>query len=80
MSNGQVKLRWSKKEQDWLINYESHSGKCVGGAFFGLIQEFEKFMSKSWDGQPTGFTTFRQYLIDGGFDPDSFTISVNPQK
>lgn len=42
-----------------------------------MIRKFEDFMSKDFEGKPTGFTNFRDYLSSGGFDPDTFTISVN---
>lgn len=79
-SKEKVTLKWSKKENDWVTKYPdwpNRNAKITGNSFFGLIREFEKFMSKDWEGKPTGFTTFRDYLSSGGFDPDTFTISVN---
>jgi len=32
---------------------------------------------EDWQGNKTGFTNLRDYLSSGGFDPDTFTISVN---
>jgi hypothetical protein len=71
-----VSLKWSKKENDWLMKYPNNAGKGVGGTFFNMIRKLEEFMSKDWEGKPTGFTSLRQYLGDSGFDPDTFTISV----
>jgi len=75
-----VTVKWSKKEQDWISKYPempNRNGRITGNAFFLMIQKFEEFMRTDWEGKSTGFTSFRTYLKDGGFDPDSFTISVN---
>lgn len=71
-----VIVKWSEKENDWVSKYESRDGKIVSGAFFDMIRKFEEFMSKDWEGKPTGFTNLRDYLSDSGFDPNTFTISV----
>lgn len=78
-----VTVKWSKKENDWVSRYpewENRNARITGNAFFGLITEWEKFMSKNWEGKPTGFKSLRDYLSDGGFDPDTFTISVYAKK
>lgn len=82
-SKEKVTVKWSKKENDWVSRYPewpNRNGRITGNAFFSMIQEFEKFMSKNWEGKPTGFTNLRDYLISGGFDPDTFTITVNALK
>lgn len=71
-----VTVKWSKRENDWISNYPSRNGRITGNAFFDMIQKFEEFMSKDWQGKPTEFTNLRDYLSNGGFDPDTFTISV----
>jgi len=78
-----VTVKWSKREQDWISRYpewNNRNARIVGNSFFGLIQEWEKFMSKDWEGKPTGFTTLRNYLDEAGFDADTFTISVQAKK
>lgn len=75
-----VTLKWSKKEKDWQSRYpewENRNGRITGNAFFEMIRKFEQSMSKDWEGKPTGFVSLRKYLEDGGFDPDTFTISVS---
>lgn len=79
-SKEKVTLKWSKNESDWIVKYpewKNRNARITGSAFCSMIQEFEKFMAKNWEGKPTGFTNLRDYLSDGGFDPDTFTISVN---
>jgi hypothetical protein len=74
-----VTVKWSKKENDWISNYpdwENRNARITGNSFFTMIEKFEEFMSKDWQGKPTGFTNLRDYLSNGGFDPDTFTISV----
>lgn len=74
-----VTVKWSKKEKDWVSRYPewpNRNARITGGAFFDMIRKFEEFMSKDWEGKPTGFTNLRDYLSSGGFDPDTFTISV----
>jgi len=78
-----VTLRWSKKENDWICEWpewENRSAKAIAGGFFDMIQKFEEFMSKDFEGRPTGFVTFREYLLSGGFDPDTFKITVEAKK
>lgn len=79
-SKEKVTVKWSKKEKDWVSKYpewENRNARITGNAFFDMIRKFEEFMSKDWQGKPTGFTNLRDYLSNGGFDPDTFTISVN---
>lgn len=74
-----VTVKWSKKENDWISNYpdcENRNARITGNSFFTMITKFEEFMSTNWEGKPTGFTNLRDYLSNGGFDPDTFTISV----
>lgn len=77
-----VIVKWSKKENDWISKYpewKNRNAKIAGNAFFTMIDQFEKLMRTNWEGKPTGFVNLRQYLIDGGFDPDTFVISVKAQ-
>jgi hypothetical protein len=79
-SKEKVIVKWSKKENDWQSKWpewENRNAKITGHAFFDMIRKWEEFMSKDWEGKPTGFTNLRDYLSNGGFDPDTFTISVN---
>jgi len=79
-SKEKVTVKWSKKEKDWVSKYpewENRNARITGNAFFDLIRCFEDFMSKDYQGKRTDFTNFRDYLSSGGFDPDTFTISVN---
>jgi len=74
-----VTVKWSKKENDWQSKYpewENRNARITGNSFFNMITKWEEFMSKDWEGKPTGFVSLRQYLENGGFDPDTFTISV----
>lgn len=79
-SKEKVTVKWSKRENDWVSRYpewENRNAKIAGNAMFNMIRKFEEFMSKDWEGKPTGFKSLRDYLSEGGFDPDTFTISVN---
>lgn len=79
-SKEKVTVKWSNKEKDWVSKYpewSNRNGRITGNAFFNMIRKFEDFMSKDFEGKPTEFTNFRDYLSSGGFDPDTFTISVN---
>jgi len=38
---------------------------------------FDESISKNLEGNPTQYDSLRDYLDKGGFDPDTFTISVN---
>lgn len=60
--------------------WENRNARIMGNAFFDMIKQFENSMSKNWEGKPTGFTNLRDYLSNGGFDPDTFTISVKAKK
>ncbi len=83
MAIEKVKVRWSKKENDWVSTYpewKNRNARITGNAFFDMIRKWEEFMSKDWQGKPTGFTTLRNYLDSGGFDADSFEITVKAKK
>lgn len=74
-----VTVKWSRKQKEWISKYpewENRNARITGNAFFEMIRAFENFMSKDWEGKPTGFKNLREYLSSGGFDPDTFTISV----
>jgi hypothetical protein len=78
-----VTVKWSKREKDWQSCYpewENRSARIIGNSFFTMISKFEEFMSNDWQGKPIGFTSLRDYLSEGGFDPDTFTISVKAKK
>jgi len=83
MSKEKVTVKWSKKEKDWVSKYpewKNRNAIITGNAFFDMIRKFEEFMSKDWEGKPTRFKSLREYLSEGGFDPDTFTISVHAKK
>ena len=75
-----VTLKWSKRERDWIIHYPNKAGATVGSAFFDMIRKFDEFMSRDWEGKPTGYTDFREYLSNAGYNPDTFQIIVKKQK
>lgn len=78
-----VTVKWSKREKDWQSRYpewENRNARILGNSFFNMIRVFEDSMSKDWQGKPTGFKSLRDYLSEGGFDPDTFTISVKAKK
>lgn len=78
-SKQKVTVKWSKKENDWQSKYpewENRNARIPGNAFFSMISYFEEKMRSNYKGEPTGFKDFRTYLSEGGFDPDTFTISV----
>lgn len=69
MVKEKVTVKWSKKEESWISRYpewQNRNAKILGNNFFGMIEEFEKYKGKS----------LREFLEEGGFDPDTFTISV----
>jgi len=79
-SKEKVVVKWSKKEKDWISKWPewpNRNARITGNCFFDMIRKFEEFMSKDWEGKPTDFKNLREHLSDGGFDPDTFTISVN---
>lgn len=38
MKKKQIKLRWSKKEKDWLFDSHDEEGYLLAGVFFGMIK------------------------------------------
>ncbi len=79
-SKEKVTVKWSKTEKDWISKYpewENRNARITGNAFFGMIQDFDKYISKNSENNPSGYKNLRDYLSKGGFDPDTFTISVN---
>jgi len=79
-SKEKVTVKWSKKEKDWVSKYpewENRNGRITGNSFFNMIRLFDESISKDWEGNPGEYKSLRDYLETGGFDPDTFTISVN---
>ena len=79
-SKEKITLKWSKKERDWISHWpewENGNARAVSHCFFNMIRKYEEFMSYNWEGKRTEFKSLRDHLIEGGFDPDTFTISVN---
>lgn len=71
----EIKLKWSKKEEDWEVNYPE-GGKNLGTSLFHMIRKFEFFMSYDFEGQRTNFKSLRSFIEENGFDPNSFTITI----
>ena len=64
-----VTVKWSKKENDWISNYpeqKNRDARILGNNFFNMISEFEKWKEED----------LRKTISDAGFNPDTFTISV----
>lgn len=38
MKKKQIKLRWSKRERDWLFDYPDLAGKSLMGVFFEMMK------------------------------------------
>ena len=79
-SKEKVTVKWSKKEKCWISKYpewKNRNGRITGNSFFNMIRLFDESISKDWEGNPTQYDSLRDYLDKGGFDPDTFTISVN---
>ena len=82
-SREKVVVKWSKKEKDWQSRYPewpNRNARITGNMFFNMIRVLEEHMSKNWEGKPTEFISLRDYLEKGGFDPDTFTISVKAKE
>lgn len=77
---GKVTVKWSKKEKDWNSTFNNNAEMGVSRNFFDMIRKFEDFMSRDWEGKPTGFISLRKHLEERGFDPDTFTISVKAKQ
>ena len=71
-------IKWSKKERDYEVHYPDRNGRIIGKAVFGMINRWEDFMRKDWQGNPTDFKDFRTYLREGGYNPDTFKITIEP--
>lgn len=69
-------VKWWKKEQDWAAFYQNRNSRILGRVFCQMISDFEERMKIDWQGNPTDFKDFRQYLINAGFDPDSLRITI----
>lgn len=66
MSTHRAIVKWSKKENDWVCHYPDRNGRIFGNNIFSMIKDWEKFMRED----------FREHLRKGGYDPDSFRVSV----
>lgn len=82
-SKEKVTVKWSKKEKDWVSKYpewKNRNARIVGNSLFNMIRLFDENISKNWEGKPTEYKSLRDYLEKGGFDPDTFTITVKAKK
>ena len=68
-----VVLKWSKKQNEFIAKYpamQNRNGSIVAKAFLYMMTDFEKSIKND----------LRTYLTEGGFDADSFTITVKVKK
>lgn len=68
----QIKLVWSKKENDWLFSYPNNAGKSMMGIFFDLIKITGHRMD--WG------ETLEKKLRDRGYDPTTLKITCDKIK
>jgi len=70
-----VTARWSKKENDWVFKYPemgNRNGRITAHFLNGMIARADSYCKESLKTKG-----LRDYFISGGFDPDTFTISIN---
>lgn len=62
----EIKLCWSKKEEDWLFSYPDLAGKSLMGVFFDLIKTTGHRMD--WE------QSLSNMLKERGYDPTTLKI------
>jgi hypothetical protein len=66
--------KWSKKESDWIFRYPEYknsNGRITAKFISGMIETADNTV------RSLGYENLRDYFEKGGFDPDTFTISIN---
>lgn len=74
-SKEKVTAKWSKREKDWLYRYpeyKNRNGRKTAHFFDTIIK-----MANDYAVEKLGYKNLRDYFESGGFDPDTFTISIN---
>ncbi len=69
-SKEKVTVKWSKTEKDWITKYpewQNRNARILGINLLSMMQMYE---------EKKGYK-FRELIENAGFDPDTFTISVN---
>jgi hypothetical protein len=72
MSQPQIKLVWSKKENDWLYSYPDSSGKFMMSVFF----DFPKLKINGCEGAPI----LKEFLEMNGYDSTTLKITCKKKK
>jgi len=65
----QIKLRWSKKENDWQFDYPDNAGSTMTGVFFGMV----KTTGHRTDWQEE----LKAMLTERGYDYRTFKITCD---
>jgi hypothetical protein len=69
-----VTLRFSKKENDIVTSYpeyKNRNGKITANILYTFYEMAEKYAKEN------GYKDLREYFDKGGFDFETFTISIN---
>lgn len=69
-----VTLRYSKKEKDIVTSYpeyKNRNGKITANILYTFYEMAEKYAKEN------GYKDLREYFDKGGFDFETFTISIN---
>lgn len=70
-----VTAKWNKKEKDWFYRYpeyKNRNGRITAHFLDTIIHLAEEYAIKELKCK-----SLRDYFEGGGFDPDTFTISIN---
>lgn len=73
-----VTAKWNKKEKDWFYRYpeyKNRNGRITAHFFDEIIRMADEYCQKHLNKNG-----IRDYFKSGGFDPDTFTISINARE
>ena len=76
-SKEKVTLKYSKKEQDFITKYpeyKNRNGRITGNFLLGLLELAEETVISR------GNESLRDYFDKGGFDIETFKISINAKQ
>jgi hypothetical protein len=72
MVKPKIKLKWSKKENDWIFDYPDNKGKSLMGVFFDMMKTSGN--RTDWEDD------LKTMLTNAGYDYTTLKITVSKKE
>ena len=79
-SKEKITIKWSRKGKCWIAKFPewgNRNASILSKNLLSMINLYEEDMKKLFKNDPERFKSLYDYISEGGFDPETFSISVN---